>query len=159
MTSNLKKSAEKIQTILDKFELELNVVELSTSTRTAEEAANALGCTVDQIAKSLIFKGKTSQNPILIIASGTNRVNEKVVKEHLGQKLEKANADFVLENTGYAIGGIPPIGHKNSIITLIDEDLMKLEEIWAAAGTPNAVFKLTPNILSEITGGEIICIK
>lgn len=159
MLSNLKKSAEKIQTILDEFELELNVVELSTSTRTAEEAANALGCTVDQIAKSLIFKGKTSQNPILIIASGTNRVNEKVVKEYLGEKLEKANADFVLENTGYAIGGIPPIGHKNSIITLIDEDLIKLEEIWAAAGTPNAVFKLTPNILSEITVGKTICIK
>jgi len=77
----------------------------------------------------------------------------------LGEKLEKADADFVLAHTGFAIGGIPPIGHKTSITTLIDEDLMQYEEIWAAAGTPHAVFKLTPNILTEITSGDIISIK
>ncbi len=159
MSSNLKKSAERVQTVLNEFGFELNVMELSDSTRTAQEAASTIGCTVSQIAKSLIFKGKTSQNPILVIASGTNRVNEKAVKDHIGEKLQKADADFVLEHTGFAIGGIPPIGHKNAITTLIDEDLMQYEEIWAAAGTPNAVFKLTPKILIEITKGDIISIK
>lgn len=159
MSFNLKKSAQKVQNVLNEFGFELNVVELSDSTRTAQEAANTIGCTVSQIAKSLIFKGKTSQKPILIIASGTNRVNEKVIKEHIGEKLQKADADFVLEHTGFAIGGIPPIGHKDSIITLIDEDLMQYDEIWAAAGTPNAVFKLTPKILVEITKGDVISIK
>ena len=159
MSSNLKKSAEKVQSVLNEFGFELNVIELSDSTRTAQEAANTIGCTVSQIAKSLIFQGKTTKNPILIIASGTNRINEKAIKEYIGEKLGKADADFVLEHTGIAIGGIPPIGHKNPITTFIDEDLMQYEEIWAAAGTPNAVFKLTPKILAEITKGNIICVK
>lgn len=159
MSSNLKKSAEKVQSVLNEFGFELNVIELSDSTRTAQEAANTIGCTISQIAKSLIFQGKTTKNPILIIASGTNRINEKAIKEYIGEKLGKADADFVLEHTGFAIGGIPPIGHKNPINTFIDEDLMQYEEIWAAAGTPNAVFKLTPKILAEITKGNIICVK
>ena len=159
MSSNLKKSSEKVQMALNELGVELNVVEFSDSTRTAQEAADAIGCTVSQIAKSLIFKGKTSQKPILIVASGTNRVNEKAIKEQIGEKLQKADADFVLEHTGFAIGGIPPIGHKNPITTFIDEDLMQYEEIWAAAGTPNAVFKLTSKTLTEITKGSIICVK
>lgn len=159
MSSNLKKSAEKVQSVLNEFRFELNVIELSDSTRTAQEAANTIGCTVSQIAKSLIFQGKTTKNPILIIASGTNRINEKAIKEYIGEKLGKADAGFVLEHTGFAIGGIPPIGHKTPITTFIDEDLMQYEEIWAAAGTPNAVFKLTPKILAEITKGNIICVK
>jgi prolyl-tRNA editing enzyme YbaK/EbsC (Cys-tRNA(Pro) deacylase) len=159
MSSNLKKSAEKVQSVLNEFGFELNVIELSDSTRTAQEAANTIGCTISQIAKSLIFQGKTTKNPILIIASGINRINEKAIKEYIGEKLGKADADFVLEHTGFAIGGIPPIGHKNPINTFIDEDLMQYEEIWAAAGTPNAVFKLTPKILAEITKGNIICVK
>lgn len=105
------------------------------------------------------FRGKISQKPILIIASGTNRVNEKVVAEYVGEELEKADAEFVLEHTGFAIGGIPPVGHKTSIMTFIDEDIMQHDEIWAAAGTPHAVFKLTPTILAEITKGQIIRIK
>ena len=145
MSSNLKKSAEKVQIELNKFGFELNVIELPDSTRTAQEAANAIGCTVSQIAKSLIFKGKTSQNPILIIASGTNRVNEKAIKEHIGEKLEKANADFVLEHTGFAIGGIPPVGHKNPIITFIDEDLLQHDEIWQ----PPEPQMLSLNLLSK----------
>ncbi len=159
MATNLKKSAERVQSVLNEFGFELNVVEMSESTRTAQEAADAIGCTVSQIAKSLIFKGKISQKPILIIASGTNRVNEKRIKEIIGEKLEKADADFVLEHTGYAIGGIPPIGHKTPITSFIDEDLMQYEEIWAAAGTPNAVFKLTPKVLADITKAQIISVK
>ena len=159
MSSNLSKSAGKVQAALKELGFEPNIIELSDSARTAQEAADAIGCSVSQIAKSLIFKGKISQKPILIVASGTNRINEKAVKEHIGEKLEKADADFVLEHTGFAIGGIPPIGHKTPITTLIDEDLMQYEEIWAAAGTPHAIFKLTPKILTEITQGNIICVK
>ena len=159
MIQNLKKSAEKVQAALDAFGLDLQVVELSDSTRTAQEAADAIGCTVAQIAKTLIFKGKTLQQPVLIMASGTNRVNEKAVQERINEELEKADADFVLEHTGFAIGGVPPVGHKKPITTYIDQDLMQYEEIWAAAGTPHAVFKLTPRILAEITKGEVIKIK
>lgn len=152
----LPKSAEKVQSILNDLGFELNVIVLSDSARTAQEAADAIGCTIGQIAKSLIFMGKTTKQPILIVASGSNRVNEKLFKDRIGEKLEKADADFVLEHTGYAIGGVPPIGHKNAITTFIDEDLMQYEEIWAAAGTPNTVFKLTPSILVEITKGTIV---
>ncbi|HHX77649.1 MAG TPA: YbaK/EbsC family protein [Firmicutes bacterium] len=159
MATSLKKSAEKVQTTLNELGFELNVVELSDSARTAQEAANALGCTIGQIAKSLVFKGKTSHKPVLIIASGTNRVNEKAMKYHVGEDLEKAEARFVYEQTGFAIGGIPPVGHKTPIMTFIDEDLMQYEEIWAAAGTPHSVFKLTPKILAEVTQGKIVSIK
>jgi prolyl-tRNA editing enzyme YbaK/EbsC (Cys-tRNA(Pro) deacylase) len=159
MSSNLKKSAAKVQAVLNEFGCELNVVEFSESTRTAQEAADAIGCTVGQIAKSLIFKGRTSQKPILIITSGANRVNEKTIKEYTGEKLKKADAEFVLEHTGFSIGGVPPVGHTKPLTTFIDEDLMQYEEIWAAAGTPNAVFKLTPKILAEMTKGRIIKVK
>jgi len=159
MSSNLKKSTARVQMALSESGFELNVIEFSDSTRTAQEAANAIGCTVGQIAKSLIFKGKTSQKPILIIASGVNRVNEKLVKEYIGEQLEKADAEFVLKHTGFVIGGIPPVGHIEPITTFIDEDLMQYDEIWAAAGTPNTVFKLTPKILLEITKGTVIKVK
>jgi len=159
MSSPLRKSSEKVQNVLNDFGLNLNVVEFSESCRTSQEAADSIGCTVGQIAKSLIFKGKISGKPILIIASGANRVNEKKVKEYTGEKLEKADAEFVLEHTGFAIGGVPPVGHKYPIDTYIDEDLMQYEEIWAAAGNPNAVFRLTPEILVKITNGTVISVK
>ncbi|NMC61276.1 MAG: YbaK/EbsC family protein [Candidatus Methanofastidiosa archaeon] len=159
MLSNLKKKAEIVQTALNELGIELNVVQLAASTRSAQEAAAAVGCTLGQIAKSLVFKGETSQKPILIIVSGKNRVNEKVVEAMIKEKLQKADADFVVEQTGFSIGGVPPVGHKNPIPIYIDQDIMQYEEIWAAAGTPNAVFKLTPKILVEITKGKIISIK
>jgi len=159
MPYNLKKSIAKVQAALEEFGYELDIIEFSSSTRTAREAAEAIGCMVGQIAKSLIFKGKTSQKPVLIIASGTNRVNEKLAKEYIGEELEKADAEFVLEHTGFAIGGVPPVGHIKPINAFIDEDLLQYDEIWAAAGTPNAVFKLTPKILVEITKGKVIKIK
>jgi len=159
MPHNLKKSIAKVQAALEEFGYELDIKEFSSSTRTAREAAEAIGCMVGQIAKSLIFKGKTSQKPVLIIASGTNRVNEKLAKEYIGEELEKADAEFVLEHTGFAIGGVPPVGHIKPINAFIDEDLLQYDEIWAAAGTPNAVFKLTPKILVEITKGKVIKIK
>lgn len=157
--SSLKKSSMKVKAVLDEMGYDFNILEFSDSTRTAQDAAKAVGCLVGQIAKSLIFKGKESQKPILIIASGSNRVNEKTVEKYIGEKIEKADADFVLENTGFAIGGVPPVGHIKPIDTYIDEDLLQYDEIWAAAGTPNSVFKLTPEILLEITKGTVINIK
>lgn len=157
--NNLKKSAQTVQDTLNKFGLDLVVKEFPESTRTAQQAADAIGCLVGQIAKSLIFKLKNSGEPILIIASGKNRVNEKCIAEICGEQIEKADAEFVLAHTGFAIGGIPPVGHTTLIKTLIDQDLMSYDVIWAAAGTPNAVFKLLPADLVKITQGRVISIK
>ena len=107
----------------------------------------------------MIFKGKQSGKAILIIASGANRVDEKKIKSILGEKVEKPDADFVREQTGFVIGGVPPVGHTQKLETLIDEDLLKFDEIWGAAGTPNAVFKLAPQELVKMTGGKIANIK
>lgn len=151
----LSKNALRVQAALAEFGLDLVVAELPDSTRTAPEAAAAIGCTVEQIVKSLIFK-TNSNKPILIAASGGNRVNEKRIREIIGEKIARADADFVREVTGYPIGGIPPLAHNQKIETLIDQDLLQYEEIWAAAGTPNAVFRLTPQQLALITGGKIV---
>ena len=152
----LKKSAERVQKVLESYGYDLVVKELSASTRTAKEAAQALECSVAQIAKSLIFRGAHSGRPILVVASGVNRVDEKMVGDIIGEGLLKADADFVFEQTGYKIGGVPPVGHKNEPITLIDEDILKLEIIWAAAGTPHAVFKMKPDVLTAITKGKVV---
>ncbi len=152
-------SAQKVQQALSALGLDLQVVELPASTRSAAEAAQAIGCQVAQIAKSLIFRGQTSNRPILVIASGANRVNESRVVETVGEPLGKADADFVRQRTGYAIGGVPPIGHTESLLTLVDEDLLTYDEIWAAAGTPHAVFRLTPADLLRMTNGQVLAIK
>lgn len=152
----LSKSAQSIQDVLTEKKLSSKVVELSASTRTAQQAADAIGCTVAQIVKSLIFRTKHSNKPILVLASGVNRVNETMIEEQVGATIEKADADFTREVTGFAIGGIPPIGHKQKIDTFIDEDLLVFQEVWAAAGTPNAVFSLHAADLENLTGGTII---
>lgn len=155
---NLPPSAQRVQAVLTAHGLDLTVVEFPASTRTAQQAAETIGCTVGQIAKSLIFKGARSARPILVIASGTNRVNEQKIQEYIGEALEKADATFVREQTGFAIGGVPPVGHTQQIVPLIDEDLMKYDEIWAAAGTPFASFGLSPADLVKITGGKIVSV-
>jgi prolyl-tRNA editing enzyme YbaK/EbsC (Cys-tRNA(Pro) deacylase) len=159
MGDGLSSSAKKFQAILEKSSYDLQVIELPDSTRTAVEAAQAVGCQVGQIVKSLIFKAKRSQRPILVIASGNNRVNEKRIEARIGEPLGKADAEFVRAKTGFAIGGVPPLGHLEPPQTFIDQDLFQYEEIWAAAGTPHAVFRLTPQILHELTGGEVLVIK
>ncbi len=156
MSTPTNKSSQRVQQALESHDFNLEIVKFDASTRTAADAAAAIGCGVHQIVKSLIFKGKPSGEPLLIVASGINRVNEKTVKEIVGEKLGKADADFVREHTGYAIGGVPPLGHIKKIKTFIDEDLLNYDELWAAAGTPHSVFKLTPAILQEITGGQVI---
>ncbi len=152
---NLSNNAKRVQAALAAFGLDLVVKEFPQSTRTAQDAAQAIGCKVEQIVKSLIFQGKSSGKPVLITASGGNRVNEKRIKEILGERIVRADADFVREVTGYPIGGVPPLAHAQKIDTIIDEDLMQYDEIWAAAGTPNAVFRLTPEQLRQITSGQV----
>ena len=151
----LKPAAERIQAALAEAGLQAKVREFPESTRTAADAAAAIGCSVAQIAKSLIFKGRQSGRSILVVASGANRVEERKVAALVGEALEKADAAFVRSATGYAIGGVPPVGHVSPPITVIDEDLLHLDEIWAAAGTPNAVFALTPEALVALTSGTV----
>jgi prolyl-tRNA editing enzyme YbaK/EbsC (Cys-tRNA(Pro) deacylase) len=129
------------------------VVEFEQSTKTSADAAATVGCTVAQIAKSIMLKTVKKRNPILVIASGINRVDEKKVGAVLGEKVKSADADFVLANAGVAPGGVPPVGHKLPPVIVLDQDLKNYDVIWAAAGTPNAVFQLTWKDLVEITGG------
>lgn len=155
----MKPSAQKVQDALHAQGFANQVVELPDSTRTAAEAAAAAGCTVGQIAKSLIFAGKTSGQAILVIASGSNRVDEKKLAALAGEKISRPDADFVRAQSGFAIGGVPPIGHAHPLRTFIDEDLLGYTEIWAAAGHPNAVFRLTPAELVQMTGGAVAALK
>lgn len=111
-----------------------------------------------QIVKSLIFKGKETGKPILILASGPNRVNEKRIADYAGEGIGKADAEFVRTVTGFAIGGVPPIGHAQAMETYLDEDFLKYQTIWAAAGTPNAIFELATEDLQKMTGGKIVSI-
>jgi prolyl-tRNA editing enzyme YbaK/EbsC (Cys-tRNA(Pro) deacylase) len=159
MTTQLSPSVQKVQDAIRTLGFSIEVVELETTTRTSADAAQAVGCKVEQIAKSLVFQGKNSHKPILVIASGSNRVNEKRMAEVISEPLEKADADFVRQHTGFAIGGVPPVGHLEKLEIFIDEDLLKYEEIWAAAGGPYAVFKLTPSDLIKMTGGRVTSIK
>lgn len=156
MTTPLSPSAQKVQQALQALGMTLQVVELPDSTRTAIEAAQAVGCQVGQIVKSLVFKTKRSQRALLVIASGNNRVDEKLIEARIGEPLGKADAEFVRQQTGFAIGGVPPLGHASPLLTFIDQDLLQYERVWAAAGTPHAVFELNPADLARMTGGEII---
>ncbi|MGB7876484.1 MAG: YbaK/EbsC family protein [Anaerolineales bacterium] len=154
MTS-LSPSAQKVQDALRTLGFDLTVIEHAESTRTAQEAADRVGVMLGQIVKSLIFKGKETGKPILVLTSGANRVDEKRIKAYAGEKIGRADPDFVRGVTGYAIGGVPPIAHVQPMETYLDEDLMQYDVIWAAAGTPNAVFELTPDDLQKMTGGQV----
>jgi prolyl-tRNA editing enzyme YbaK/EbsC (Cys-tRNA(Pro) deacylase) len=144
-------SALKVQAVLGPA---YQVVEFDASTRTSEDAAAAIGCTVAEIAKSLIFRSAEGR-PVLVIASGVNRVDERKVQALLGGKIGRADADFVRDMTGYAIGCVPPIGHATPPIVVIDRELERFAAVWAAAGTPNAVFRITPADLVRLTQGQV----
>ena len=159
MVQQLSPSARKVQEALDALGVSLEVIELPGSTRTVIEAAQAVGCQVGQIVKSLVFKAKRTERPVLVIASGQNRVNERRIETLIGEPLGKADADFVRQRTGFVIGGVPPLGHLEPLLTFIDEDLMQFDLIWAAAGTPHAVFRLTPDDLLKITNGQVVVLK
>ncbi|HWR91575.1 MAG TPA: YbaK/EbsC family protein [Desulfobacterales bacterium] len=159
MTNEISTNARRVQDALDGLGLSQRVKEMKQTTRSAQDAARAVGCEVGQIAKSLVFKGAASQRAILVITSGANRVNEASLAEISGETVLKADAEFVRTQAGYAIGGVPPVGHPQPLTVFIDEDLLNYPLIWAAAGTPQAVFHLTPQELLRITGGTVVCVK
>jgi prolyl-tRNA editing enzyme YbaK/EbsC (Cys-tRNA(Pro) deacylase) len=148
-------TVRRVQEALAQHGLGHEIVDLGLSARTAADAASAVGCRVEQIAKSLVFRLRESGRPLLVITSGTHRVDEARVGALLGETLERANADFVRAETGFAIGGVAPVGHLKPVVTLIDEHLLTFEEIWAAAGHPNMVFRLRPADLVTMTGGRV----
>lgn len=155
----LKEAAQRVQDAAGRLGLAVEVVEMTQSTRTAEEAAAAAGCVVGQIVKSLVFRGKQTGKPFLLLVSGSNRVNEKAVAKVLGETLTRPDAQYVRDLTGYAIGGIPPLGHREPIDTWIDEDLLRYDAVWAAAGTPEAIFKVAPADLQAKTGAKTLVVK
>ncbi len=159
MSNSLSPSVQKVQDALKALGFSNEVMELQSTTRTSAEAAQTVGCQVGQIAKSIIFRRKQTDRPILVMTSGSNRVNEKRIEELIFERLGKADADYVRKYTGFAIGGVPPVGYLEKLDIFIDEDLLQYEEIWAAAGSPNAVFKLTPSDLIKMTGGRVVSIK
>jgi prolyl-tRNA editing enzyme YbaK/EbsC (Cys-tRNA(Pro) deacylase) len=152
----LRPAARRIRELLAERGYDCEVVEFAETTRSSADAAAAIGCEVAQIAKSLVFRSKPSGRPVLVVASGANRVDEKRIAAALGEGLGKADAEFVRDRTGFAIGGVAPIGHATPPVTFIDEDLFRHETIWAAAGTPFSVFRLTPAQLAEMTGGRVL---
>ena len=150
-------NAERVQSELRTLGAKGEVIELAASTRTSQEAAEAIGTTVAQIAKSLVFV--SGEMPVLVIASGANRVSMEKLAALLGSPATRPDADAVKRLTGFPIGGVAPVGHAIRPRVLIDWDLLQYEEIWAAAGTPNAVFRTTPEELARITGGEIVDVR
>ena len=145
-----------MQEAISSLGLDNVVFELAQPVRTAADAAAAVGCEVRQIAKSLIFMTRHTRRPILVVTSGANRVNEETMATVVGEPLERAPADFVREQTGFAIGGIPPLGHRSRLETFLDLDLMGLEHVWAAAGHPNALFHVTPSELLQMSNGRVV---
>jgi prolyl-tRNA editing enzyme YbaK/EbsC (Cys-tRNA(Pro) deacylase) len=135
------------------------IVALEQSARTSAEAAQAVGCRVDQIAKSLVFRGVATDRAVLVIASGVNLVDEAKVAGLIDEPIARAGAEFVRARTGFAIGGVAPVAHAEPVTILIDEDLMQWPEIWAAAGHPNTVFRLTPADLVRMTGGRVASVR
>jgi len=158
MPEQLPKSAQRVAERAAAAGLDVKVVAMPASTRTAEEAAAACGCSVGQIVKSLVFRGKTTGKPVLILVSGDNRVDIKRVAGDIGEAIERADADWVRAETGFAIGGIPPLGHDRPLATYMDRALTRYETVWAAAGTPNCVMALDPARLAAATGASIVAV-
>ncbi len=154
MAAVLTDSARRVQDFLAKKGFACLVRELPDSTRTAEEAARSIGCGVAQIAKSIVFREVGSDQPVLVIASGGHRVDLHKIERATGLQLGRADGRYVKERVGYAIGGIPPVAHIAPLTTLLDQDLRQYETVWAAAGTPFAVFALQPDDLQPLTDGR-----
>jgi len=158
MPNSLNTGVRKVERALKAHGLECQVLNMKETTRSAQDAANSLGCQVEQIVKSLVFMTKKTKQPILVVASGANRVNTKKIRNLLSEPIKMADPDFVRAKTGFVIGGVPPLGHSNPLATFIDEDLLKYPEIWAAAGSSNTMFKLSPDDLQKITQGQVISV-
>ena len=154
MLVSLKPANLRVKTCLQQAGLEFEISILPAAVRTARLAADALGCEVGQIANSLIFRDQASDQAVLVMCAGDRRVDLQKVQFETGIELGKADADFVRQQTGFAIGGVPPVAHTQSLRTLLDDSILRHAEIWAAAGTPESVFRMNPAQLQQITGGE-----
>jgi Cys-tRNA(Pro) deacylase len=153
----MKASVRRVHDALAAAGIEARIVEFPSETRTASAAADAIGTSVAQIVKSLVFIA--GDEPVVVLTSGANRVDTARTAALLGARLERASADQVREATGYAIGGVAPIGFPRSLRMLIDRDLLQCDEIWAAAGTPHSVFAIAPSDLLRVTDAEVADVK
>jgi prolyl-tRNA editing enzyme YbaK/EbsC (Cys-tRNA(Pro) deacylase) len=154
--ADLKPAAQRVKDALRAKGLDGDVRHMPQATRSAAEAAAACGCSLGQIVKSLLFRGATSGKPYLLLVSGANRVSEEGVAEVIGEALRRPDANDVREVTGFAIGGIPPLGHRTPLITFMDAALLDYDLVWAAAGTPDAVFPVAPERLAIAAAARII---
>lgn len=159
VTHPLSPTAQRAQAALQAAGLAVTVVEHPTTARTSAQAAETLGCSVAEIAKSLVFRGEVSGKPVLVVASGENRIDLAKIARLLGEPVGKPDAAFVREVTGFAIGGIPPLGHAQALRTLIDQNLLRYTTVYAAGGTPNAMFPVAPADLVRATGGEVADVR
>lgn len=155
----LSDAAQRVQDALAAKGFSNRVIELEFAVKTAQAAADAVGCRAAQIVKSLVFRGENSGRPVLVVASGANRVNVESLAALLGEPVAMGNPKFVREVTGFAIGGIPPVGHAREMFVVIDEDLFEIRDLWAAAGHPNSLFPLTADDLAAMTGGRVLSIR
>lgn len=153
-----KAAVVRVENSLRKSGFDNEIVALDATARSAKEAADSLGVEVSQIVKSVVFKGVRSGDPILVAASGDNRVDEAKIEAACGEAIERADAKFVKGKTGFSIGGVPPLAHVEKITTFVDKDLFRHDEVWAAAGHPHAVFALSPDELVKMTGGEVVAV-
>lgn len=154
--SELPAKAETVEKAARAAGLEIRIIEVPGTARTAQDAAAAVGCEVAQIVKSLVFRGAQSGQPYLLLVSGRNRVDEAAVARDLGESLERPNADFVRDVTGFAIGGIPPLGHAQPMAIYMDRDLLSYDVVWAAAGTPRCVFSVAPESLRQAVAAQLL---
>lgn len=148
----MSKSLARVRAALEAAGEPVEILEMGESTRTALEAANAAGCEVDQIAKSIIFRGEDSGHVVLFLTAGGNKVDPAKAAEIAGQPLGKADAGLIRAETGFAIGGVAPVGHLNAVTAYFDPRLSAFERVWAAAGTPRHIFAIAPDRLLQITG-------
>ena len=154
MTANpLPASAQRVQDALTAAGTDARVIELPVAARTSQQAADALGIEVGQIAKSLIFRAVPSGRAVLVIAAGDRRVDEGRISALLGQSIERATPDFVREHSSFAIGGVAPLAHARPMTTFIDASLRRFGVVWAAGGTPHCVFPIAPAELVRVSGG------
>ncbi|HXE69918.1 MAG TPA: YbaK/EbsC family protein [Hyphomicrobiaceae bacterium] len=156
--ADLKPAAQRVQDALRDKGLDAQVRHMPQATRSAEEAAAACGCSVGQIVKSLVFRGAVSGTPYLLLVSGANRVNQADIAQVIGEALRRPDANDVRDITGFAIGGIPPLGHNTPLATYMDAALLDYALVWAAAGTPDAVFPIAPQRLAAAAGASIISV-
>ena len=151
----MSKSVKRVRAALEAAGLATEILEMSEGTRTAEDAARAAGCAVDQIVKSIIFKGEESGHVMLFLTAGGNRVSAEKASAVAGQRLGKADADLIRAETGFAIGGVSPLGHLSPVLSFFDPRLLDFDEVWAAAGTPRHIFAVPPKALLAATGAAV----